>query len=97
LQPSDKTVRKGEVEFLDVNHCITTDDDFGFVTKGFMKLTAMGRRFINGKSHRSNSTFKSILFGEAIKLRGFNHRKEDYPRSLNRLKEKRFAETFLWT
>jgi len=42
--------RKGEVEFLDVNHCITTDDDFGFVTKDFVKPTAEGRQFINRKS-----------------------------------------------
>ena len=26
------------VEFLDVNRCITTDDDFGFVTKDFVNL-----------------------------------------------------------
>jgi len=27
---SEQTI---EVEFLDVNHCITAEDDFGFVTK----------------------------------------------------------------
>jgi len=42
--------QKREVEFLHVNDCIiTTDDDFGFVTKGFVKPTAEGRQFINGK------------------------------------------------
>ena len=61
--------QKGEVGFLDVNHCITTDDDFGFVTKDFVKPTAEGRQFINGKSHHPQSTFKSILFGEAIRLK----------------------------
>jgi len=25
--------KTGEVEFLDVNHCVTIEDDFGFVTK----------------------------------------------------------------
>jgi len=25
--------KTGEVEFLDVNHCVTTEDDFDFVTK----------------------------------------------------------------
>ena len=25
--------RLGKVEFLDVNHCISTEDDVGFVTK----------------------------------------------------------------
>ena len=77
--------QKGEVEFLDVNHCITTDDDFGFVTKDFVKPTADRRQFINGKSHHPQSTFKSILFGEA--LRRLNQRKEDYLCSLNRLKK----------
>jgi len=70
--------QKGEVEFLDVNHRITTDGYFGFVTKDFMKPTAEGRRFINGKSYHSKSTFKSILFGEVIRLRRLNQRKEDY-------------------
>ena len=32
--------KTGEVEFLDVNHCITIEDDFGFVTKDFVKPTA---------------------------------------------------------
>jgi len=46
--------QKDEVEFLDVNHCITTDEDFSFVTKDFAKPTAEGRQFINGKSHHSS-------------------------------------------
>jgi len=54
--------QKGEVEFLDVNHCITADDDFGFITKDFVKPTAEGRQFINGKSHHPKSTLKSVLF-----------------------------------
>ena len=32
--------KTGEVEFLDVNHCVTIEDDFGFVTKDFVKPTA---------------------------------------------------------
>jgi len=80
--------QKGEVEFLDVNHCISPDDDFGFVTKDFIKPTAEGKQFINGKSRQPKSTFKSILFGEAIRLRRLNQTKEDYPSSLNQLKEK---------
>ena len=62
--------QKGEVEFVDandVNHCITTDEDFGFVTKDFVKPTVEGRQFINGKPHHPKSTFNSILFGEAIR------------------------------
>jgi len=86
--------QKGEVEFLDVNHFITNDDDFDFVTKDFIKTTAEGRQFINGKSHHPQSTFKSILFGEAIRLRRLNQRKEDDLCSLNRLKEKAIRSSF---
>jgi len=87
--------QKGEVKLLDVNnHCITTNDDFGFVTEDFVKPTAEGRQFINRKSHHPQSTFKSILFGEAIRLRRLNQRKEDYFSSLNRLKEKAMSSNF---
>jgi len=30
---------------VDVNHCVTIEDDFGFVTKEFIKPTAEGRQF----------------------------------------------------
>jgi len=59
------------------------DDDFCFVTKDFVKTTAEGRQFTNEKSHHPQSTFKSILFGEAIRLRRLNQRKEDYLSRLN--------------
>ena len=75
--------KTGEVEFLDVNHCVTIKDDFGFVTKDFVKPTAEVRQFINGHSHHPQMTFKSILFGEAIRLRRLNRRKDDYLSSLN--------------
>ena len=84
----------GEVEFLDVNHCVTTEVDFGFVTKDFVKPTAERRQFINGNSHHPQTTFKSILFGEAIRLRRLNQRKDDYLSSLNRLKEKAIRSKF---
>jgi len=79
--------KTGEVEFLDVNQCVTIEDDFGFVTKDFVKPTAEGRQFIIGNSHHPQTTFKSILFGEAIRLRRLNQRKNDYLSSLNRLKK----------
>jgi len=60
--------KTGEIEFLDVNHCVSIEDVFGFVTKDFVKPTAEGRQFINGSSHHPQTTFKSILFGEAIRL-----------------------------
>jgi len=74
--------QKGEVGFLDVDHCITTDKDFGFVTKDFVKPTTEGRQFTNGKSRHPHSTFKSILLGESTRLRRLNQRKEDYLSSL---------------
>jgi len=43
----------GEIEFLDVNHCITTDDDFGFVAKEFVKPTA-----VEGSSLTENNTIQ---------------------------------------
>ena len=88
IQEKSANVKTGEVEFLDVNHCVTVEDNFGFVTKDFVKPTAEGRQFINGNSHHPQTTFKSILFGEAIRLRRLNQRKDDYLSSLNRLKEK---------
>ena len=86
--------QKGEVEFLDDNHCITTDDAFGFVTEDFVKSTAEGRQFINGKSHHPQSTLKSILFGQAIWLRRLNQKKEDYLSSLNWLKDNAIHSSF---
>jgi len=84
----------GEVELLDVNHCITIDDDLHIVIKDFVKPTAEGRQFINGKAHHPQSTFKSILFREAIRLRRLNQRKENYLSSLNRLKETAIRSSF---
>ena len=65
-----------------------------FVTKDFVKPTADGRQFINKNSHHPQTTFKSILFGEAIRLRRLNQRKDDYLSSLNRLKEKAIHSKF---
>ena len=86
--------KTGEVEFLDVNHCVTIEDDFGLVNKDFVKPTVEGRQFINGNSHHQQTTFKSILFGKAIRLRRLNQRKDDYLSSLNRLKEKAIRSKF---
>ena len=67
-----------------------------FVTKDFVKPTAEGRQFINGNSHHPQTTFrfKSILFGEAIRLRRLNQRKDDYLSSLNRLREEAIRSKF---
>ena len=75
---------------------IEDDFGFGFVTKDFEKPTAEGRQFINGNSHHPQTTFKSILFGEAIRLRCLNQRiDDDYLSSLKRLKEKAMRSKFL--
>ena len=58
--------KTGEVEFLDVNHCVTIEDDFGFVTKDFVKPTVEGRQFINGNSHHPQTTFKSICLEKLL-------------------------------
>jgi len=42
----------------------------------------------------TQTTFKSILFGEAIRLRRLNQRKDDYLSSLNWLKEKAIRSKF---
>jgi len=76
--------QKGKVEFLDVNQCVTIEDDFGFVTKDFVKPTVKGRQFINGNSHHPQTTFVSILFGEAVRLKRLNQRKDDYLSSLRK-------------
>jgi len=89
--------QKDEVEFLDVNHCITTDNDFSFVTKDFVKPTAERKQFTNSESHHPKSTFKSILFREAMRLRRLSHlnqRKEDNLSSLNWIKEKAIRSKF---
>jgi len=60
-----------------------------------LSTTYSGRksRFINGKSHHSNTSLKSILFGEAIRLRRLNQRN-----NLNiDFKKRRSTQTFLWT
>ena len=77
----------GSVEFLDVNHCIAADSVFGFVTNDLVKPTSVGRRCIHGLSHHPPSTFKSIIFGEAIRLRRLNERKEDCLTSLKQITE----------
>ena len=50
-----------EVEFLDVNHVIDSEDPVGFITRDFVKPTAIGRVFLNGSSYHPSSVFKSIL------------------------------------
>nr|CAB3263302.1 uncharacterized protein LOC108950347 [Phallusia mammillata] len=76
------------LEFLDVNHITTKSSPKGFITRDYIKPTAKGRSFLNGHSHHPPSVFKSIVFGEAIRMRRLNELDQDYRNSLNRLREK---------
>jgi len=53
---------------------IAADSVFGFVAKNVVKPTSVGRRFIHGSSHHPPSTYKSIIFGEVIRLRRLNEK-----------------------
>ena len=50
--------------------------------------TAIERCFLNGCSYHPPQIFKSIIFGEAIRLRRLNEVHENYLHSLEKLKEK---------
>ena len=79
-----------KLEFLDVLHVTTLNATGGFITKNFIKSTAKDRCFLNGASHHPTSVYKSIVFGEAVRLRRLNERKSDYLKSLVNLKDKCF-------
>ena len=61
-----------ELEFLDVLHVTTVNAKGGFITKNFIESTAKDRCFLNGASHHPTSVYKSIVFGEAIRLGRLN-------------------------
>ena len=60
------------LEFLDVLHMIDNSNKFGFFTTSFIKETATKRLFLNGNSYHPLCIFKSIVFGESVRLRRFN-------------------------
>ena len=76
------------VEFLDVNHRIDDCAPGGFVTTDYIKPTARGRVFLNGGSFHPTHVFRSIVFGEAIRMRRLNELQQDYIDSLQRLRLK---------
>ena len=67
-----------ELEFLDVNHVIDKTEINGFYVKNYIKPTAKNRVFVNGKSHHPRSIYKSLVFGESIRLRRLCKRDSDY-------------------
>ena len=66
------------VEFLDVNHRIDDCAPGGFVTTDYIKPTARGRVFLNGGSFHPTHVFRSIVFGEAIRMRRLNELQQNY-------------------
>jgi len=75
------------LEFLDVCHEITGDSQKGFVTMEFVKPTSVDRCFLHGASHHPPSVYKGIVFGEAVRMRRLNERKEDYLKSLQKIEK----------
>ena len=69
-------------------HITTLNAKGSFITKNFIKSTAKDQCFLNGASHHPTSIYKSIVFGEAVRLRCFSKRKSDYLKILVTLKDK---------
>ena len=83
-----------ELEFLDVNHVIDKTEISGFYVKNYIKPTAKNRVFVNGKSHHPRSIYKSIVFGESIRLRRLCERDNDYLEAIKSLKDKCLKSCF---
>ena len=73
---------------------LAAEQEKAFITKDFVKPTAVGRVFLNGTSYHPTSTFKSILKGECLRMRRLNERNEDFHTSLQRLKNKALMSSF---
>lgn len=78
----------GEIEFLDILHCIDKNYSWGFKLKNFVKPTAIDALFLNGKSHHPLHVYKGIILGESRRMRRLNECDEDYYDSLQMLKSK---------
>ena len=85
---------ESEVEFLDVNHVIGNTNPFGFITRNYVKPTAVHRRFLHGSSHHPPSVFKYILIGKAKRLRRLNEYYNDFTLILQELKDKALKSNF---
>ena len=75
-----------ELEFLDVIFII--NEKGGFYVKIYVKHTAINRTYINGRSYHPRSIYKSIVFGESIRLRRLCERDCDYLEALKLLKDR---------
>ena len=78
------------IEFLDVNHQIMNVEEYGFPfkTKHFIKSTATEKLYLNGKSYHSKSTYRSILYSEALRMRNLNEQYEDFITGLEEIRLK---------
>ena len=79
---------EGNVEFLDVNHVIDHNALHIFITKDFIKPTAINWTFLWDKSHHPPHAFQSITYCEAMRMRRLNETQEGYLCSLERLHTK---------
>jgi len=62
-----------------VSQCSMRNGKYGFVANNFTIIArAKQRWFVSGQSHHPGSKFKSIVSGEAIRLRRLNEREEDF-------------------
>ena len=78
----------GKIAFLDVLHQSNKDATKGFLIRDFVKPTAKERTFLNGHSYHPSHVFKSIIIGEAKRLRRLNEQDQYYQESLLRLQDK---------
>ena len=82
------------MEFLDVEHQMDMKSVAGFFTRDYTKPTAMERTFLHGQSHHPPAVFKSIVLGEAVRLRRLNEPDETYHQSLSKLRNKCARSSF---
>ena len=76
------------LEFLNVLHMIDNCNKFRFFTTSFIKETAIKKLLFNGNSYHPLCIFKSIVFGESVRLHRLNKTNELYLKDLERLKKK---------
>ena len=67
---------------------IDNSNKFVFFTTSFIKETATKILFLNGNSYHPLCIFKSIVFGEFVRLCRLNETNELYLKDIERLKKK---------
>ena len=82
------------VKVLDVFCIIDCNEKIGFFTIDFLKPTSKNTFFFNVKSHHLHSVFKSIVYGETIRIRRLNEKEDYHHKSLNTIEEKCINSNF---